>query len=106
MNRLLNAAAVKITAAVGTVWCAIIFGAITIVSLPAVIAQHDVVTLIQWLGSVFLQLVLLPLIMVGGNLTSARTEALILETHAAVLEELTEVRAIYATVVPVIVTNQ
>ncbi|GAC1375207.1 MAG: hypothetical protein NVSMB4_03230 [Acidimicrobiales bacterium] len=55
----------KVTAAVGTMWTAYLFTALALVSLPAVIATRDPVLLVSWLSSSFLQLVLLPVVMVG-----------------------------------------
>lgn len=94
MNNFLTKVAIKITSWVGTMYCALVFACLTFVSLPAVIASHDVVLIIQWVGSVFLQLFLLPIIMVGQNLSSARTEKIISETHDAVIEELAAVKAV------------
>ncbi len=87
MNRVLDAVAVRITAAVGTMWCALIFAAIAVTATPGLFPQ-PVTSVAQWLAQAFLQLVLLSVIMVGQRLTGARTEALIQETHDAALEEL------------------
>lgn len=91
----LDRAAVKITGAVGTMWCAIIFACIAILATPGLFPQ-SVTSVAQWLAQAFLQLVLLSVIMVGQRLTGARTEALIQETHDAVLEELRLTRALSA----------
>lgn len=92
INAWLDKAAARITRAVGTMWAAILFAALTFVSLPSVIASHDVIVIVQWVGSVFLQLVFLPIIMVGQDQQAAKTEAVIRETHDEVTELLTDVR--------------
>lgn len=98
MGKRLDAAGLRITSAVGTMWCAIVFGCIAAVSLPGAIASGDPVIIVGWVAQTFLQLVLLSILMVGQRLTSAATEALIRETHDAVIEELAEVRAIAAAI--------
>jgi hypothetical protein len=57
--------AVRITEAVGTMWCAYAFALLALVSLPAAIRSHDPVILVSWLSQTFLQLVLLSIIIVG-----------------------------------------
>lgn len=64
----LDAVGLRITNAVGTMWCAIAFAAIAFVSLPASIASGSVVVIIGWFAQTFLQLVLLSVIMVGQRL--------------------------------------
>lgn len=96
INAWLDKVAGRITRAVGTMWAAILFAALTFVSLPSVIASHDVIVIVQWVGSVFLQLVFLPIIMVGQDQQSARTEAVIRETHDEVTELLQDVRGLVA----------
>ncbi len=96
VNAALNAFGERITTAVGTMWAALIFAALTFVSLPSVIASHDVIVIIQWVGSVFLQLVFLPIIMVGQRNEGARTEARDIETHDAVMQEHAETKQILA----------
>src|SRR6266571_4889795 len=65
--------AVLITQGVGTMWAGYLFVLIALVSLPqALIAflNGDTVTGITWLSQSFLQLVLLPVIMVGQRVIS------------------------------------
>src|SRR3984893_2070222 len=70
-----NAAlAVKITTAVGTMWCAYAFAALAFVSLPAAIRSGDAVTLVSWVSQTFLQLVLLSIIIVGQNVLAAAAD--------------------------------
>ena len=58
--------ALKITRGVGTMWCAYIFTAIAVITLPHAI-RGGTSTLIPWIAQTFLQLVLLSVIMVGQN---------------------------------------
>ena len=77
----------KITAAVSTMWCAYIFAALALISLPAAIKSGDVVIIVAWIAQTFLQLVLLYIIMVGHQVSSAGVEKMIRETHEASLGE-------------------
>jgi hypothetical protein len=90
MNRISNfnrRIAEKITAFVSTMWCAYIFAAIALISLPAAIRTGDVVIIVAWVAQTFLQLVLLSIIMVGQQVSSSSVEQIIRETHAASLGE-------------------
>jgi hypothetical protein len=62
--------AVKITTAVGTMWCAYAFAALAFVSLPSAIQSHNPVIIVQWISTIFLQLVLLSIIIVGQQVLS------------------------------------
>ena len=77
----------KITSAVSTMWCAYIFAAIALVSLPAAIKTGDPIVIVAWVAQTFLQLVLLSIIMVGQNASSEAVAQKIDETHAASLGE-------------------
>jgi hypothetical protein len=71
-----NAAlAVAITKTVGTMWMAYLFAALALISFPAAIASHDVLVIVSWIAQTFLQLVLLPIILVGQNVISAGQDA-------------------------------
>ncbi len=67
--------ALKVTAGVGTMWCAYAFAALALVSLPSAIRAHDAVTLVSWISQTFLQLVLLSIIIVGQNVQSSAADA-------------------------------
>ncbi len=78
VGRFNNRLALLITRAVGTMWAAYVFAFIALVSLPAALTafqQGDTTTAIQWLSNSFLQLVLLPIIIVGQNVISAAQDA-------------------------------
>lgn len=77
----------KITSAVSTMWCAYIFAAIALISLPAAIKSGDSLVIVAWVAQTFLQLVLLSIIMVGQQASSDAVAQKITETHAASLSE-------------------
>ena len=70
--------AVIITRAVGTMWAAYAFVLIALVSFPQALdafRRGDTLVGITWLSQSFLQLVLLPIIIVGQNVISAAQDA-------------------------------
>lgn len=76
--------AVLITKSVGTMWAAYLFCLIAFVSFPQALAaflKGDTVVGISWLSQSFLQLVLLPIILVGQNVISASQDARALADH-------------------------
>ena len=87
LNKLNQRIAEKITSAVATMWCAYIFAAIAIISLPTAIKSGDTIVIVSWIAQTFLQLVLLSIIMVGQNVQSKSVEQKIDETHFASLAE-------------------
>lgn len=73
-----NRLAVAITKRVGTMWAAYIFVLISLISFPQALTAFlngDTVTGITWLSQSFLQLVLLPIIIVGQNVISGAQDA-------------------------------
>ena len=79
--------ATKITSFVSTMWCAYIFVAIALISLPAAIKTGDPIVIIAWVAQTFLQLVLLSIIMVGQDASTSGMQQKIDETHTASLGE-------------------
>ncbi len=70
--------AVWITKSVGTMWAAYVFMFIALVSFPQALTAFlhgDTVIGVSWLSQSFLQLVLLPIILVGQNVISASQDA-------------------------------
>ena len=67
--------AVLITNSVGSMWCAYLFTLIAVISLPAAIHSHDPIVIVGWIAQTFLQLVLLPIIIVGQNVQAAASDA-------------------------------
>jgi hypothetical protein len=89
-NRFNNALALKITNGVGSMWSAYIFALLSLLSLPAIlvtinghlrsdfphwIIAASMITLIAWISQNFLQLILLPVIMVGQNVIQGQQDA-------------------------------
>lgn len=72
--------AVKITDGVGTMWCAYLFAAIALISLPDAI-QGGIPTIISWIAQTFLQLVLLSIIIVGQKVSSAASDQRVQDTY-------------------------
>lgn len=66
--------AVLITKIVGSMWCAYIFAALALISLPAAIISHDPLIIVAWIAQTFLQLVLLPIIIVGQNVQAEASD--------------------------------
>jgi hypothetical protein len=74
MGRFNSRVAVIITRSVGTMWAAYAFALIAFISLPQALnafLHGDTVTGVNWLAQSFLQLVLLPIIIVGQQVISA-----------------------------------
>jgi len=65
--------ALKITGAVGTMWCAYVFAVLALISLPDAV-RGGVATTITWTAQTFLQLVLLSIIIVGQNVQAAASD--------------------------------
>jgi hypothetical protein len=63
-----------ITVIVGSMWCAYLFSLIALISLPAAIKTHDKIIIVAWIAQTFLQLVLLPIIIVGQNVQAAASD--------------------------------
>ena len=72
--------AVKITNAVGTMWCAYAFTLLALISLPAAI-NAGTGPLISWIAQTFLQLVLLSIIMVGQKVAATASDKQALQTY-------------------------
>ena len=72
-QRINAAVGLRITVLVGTMWCAYLFACIALISLPDNI--HSRQLLILWLSSSFLQLVLLPIIIVGQNIQARAADS-------------------------------
>lgn len=66
--------AVKITAVVGTMICAYLFTMLALISLPSALKTGDLIIIIAWIAQTFLQLVLLPIIIVGQNVQAAAAD--------------------------------
>ncbi len=84
-GRLNTRIAVGITKLVGSMWCAYLFALLALISLPAAISSHNPVVIVSWIAQTFLQLVLLPIIIVGQNVQSAANDARAESDHETLL---------------------
>lgn len=85
-----------ITRRVGTMWAAYLFAALSLVSLPAAIASGNLIIIIGWIAQTFLQLVLLPIIIVGQNIQAQSADKRAIATYedaGAILAEAIEIQA-------------
>ena len=87
--------AVVLTEKVGTMWCAYAFMGLALISLPEAI-HGGRATLIAWVAQTFLQLVLLPVIMVGQAVQSEKSETRAEEDHTAIMQELQEIKEMHS----------
>jgi hypothetical protein len=78
------------TTAIGTMWCVYLFVGLTMLPLffPSIDRE------IQYISSAFLQLVFLPLIMVGQSVLNKESEKMAKEDHQMIMNELKEIREI------------
>ncbi len=77
--------AVAITKLVGSMWCAYLFALLALISFPAAISSHDPIVIVAWVAQTFLQLVLLPIIIVGQNVQAAASDARAESDHKTLL---------------------
>ena len=75
LGRINTRLALAITKVVGSMWCAYAFALLALISLPAAINSHDPIIIVAWVAQTFLQLVLLPIIIVGQNVQAAASDA-------------------------------
>ena len=93
-----NRLAVAITRAVGTMWAAYLFVLISLVSFPQALSAFlsgDTLTGITWLSQSFLQLVLLPIIIVGQNIQGQAADKRAEQTYSdaeAILHEAQQIQ--------------
>lgn len=84
----------KVTLVVGTMWMAYLFTTLALFALPSAIHQGTYYVIV-WLSSSFLQLVLLPIIIVGQNIQAAAADKRSEDTYRdaeAVLKEAEEIQ--------------
>jgi hypothetical protein len=85
-----------ITTSVGTMWAAYIFFALSLVSLPAALMSGSAIIIVGWIAQTFLQLVLLPIIIVGQNIQAVASDARSAATYkdaGAILAEAKQIQA-------------
>ena len=87
---------VFITTVVGTMWAAYLFTLLALVSLPAAVQSHDRIIIVAWVAQTFLQLVLLPVIIVGQNVQAHAADKRAQQTYSdaeAILQECLQLQA-------------
>lgn len=85
-----------ITTRVGTMWAAYLFSALAVISLPSAIRSGNSIIIVSWIAQTFLQLVLLPIIIVGQNIQATASDRRANETYndaEAVLHESVQIQA-------------
>ncbi|HEY6959204.1 MAG TPA: hypothetical protein VI814_10295 [Candidatus Limnocylindria bacterium] len=75
VGRLNTRLAVGITKTVGSMWTAYVFALLALISLPAALESGSTIVIVGWIAQTFLQLVLLPIIIVGQNVIQAANDA-------------------------------
>ena len=88
--------ATVITAIVGTMWAAYLFTLLALVSLPAALKSGDRIIIVAWIAQTFLQLVLLPIIIVGQNIQGRVSDKRAQQTYSdaeAILHECLQLQA-------------
>jgi uncharacterized membrane protein len=88
IQRVNDRIAVFITSIVGTMWCAYVFAVMVLIPLE----YPNSNTVIQYISSAFLQLILLPLIMVGQNVQGRISETRAKHDHKMIKEELKQIK--------------
>jgi hypothetical protein len=87
---------VFITTVVGTMWAAYAFTLIALVSFPAALQSGDKIIIVAWIAQTFLQLVLLPIIIVGQNVQARAADKRSQQTYSdaeAILHECLQLQA-------------
>ncbi len=84
--------ALLLTNGVGTMWAFYAFCVLELISAPDAFRSGSLLVIVAWIAQTFLQLVLLPAIMVGQNIAAEAADRRSIETHDAVMEILVDVR--------------
>ena len=85
-----------LTTIVGTMWAAYLFTVLAIVSFPSAIRSGDSIIIVAWIAQTFLQLVLLPIIIVGQNIQAKAADKRGEQTYKdaeAILHECMQIQA-------------
>jgi hypothetical protein len=84
-----------VTKRVGTMWAAYVFFGLSLVSLPAALSSGNEIVIVSWVAQTFLQLVLLPIIIVGQNIQAKASDERAIATYddaGAILEETKQIQ--------------
>jgi hypothetical protein len=87
---------VIITTVVGTMWAAYLFTFLALVSLPSALKSGSQIIIVSWIAQTFLQLVLLPVIIVGQNVQARAADRRSEQTYSdaeAILHECLQLQA-------------
>ncbi|MEX2236383.1 MAG: hypothetical protein WEB00_02430 [Dehalococcoidia bacterium] len=85
-----------ITTGVGTMWAAYLFTILALISFPSAIRSGQSIVIVAWVAQTFLQLILLPIIIVGQNIQAKAADKRADETYKdseAVLHESVQIQA-------------
>jgi len=96
VGRVNAAVGLRITVVVGTMWCAYLFTLLALISAPAAFTSGNALVIVAWIAQTFLQLVLLPIIIVGQNVQAASSDKRAAATFDDATLILAEVRQLQA----------
>ncbi len=85
-----------LTTIVGTMWAAYVFTLLALVSFPSAIESGQSIIIVAWIAQTFLQLVLLPIIIVGQNIQGKAADKRAEQTYQdaeAILHECMQIEA-------------
>jgi hypothetical protein len=85
-----------LTTIIGTMWAAYLFTALALVSFRSAIDSENSIIIVSWIAQTFLQLVLLPIIIVGQNIQSRAADKRSEQTYQnaeAILHECMQIQA-------------
>ena len=85
--------AVFITRRIGTMWTAYVFASVTVLGFPGLLGDNAL-KYVLWGSTIFLQLVLLPIIIVGQNVQASAADARAAATYTDTEAILAEIRAL------------
>ena len=85
-----------LTTIVGTMWAAYLFALLAFVSFPSAIRSGSSIIIVAWIAQTFLQLILLPIIIVGQNILGKAADKRADQTYHdvdAILHECSQIQA-------------
>ena len=85
-----------LTTIVGTMWAAYLFTILALVSFPSAMRTGNSIIMVAWIAQTFLQLVLLPIIIVGQNILGKAADKRAEQTYKdaeAILHECSQIQA-------------
>lgn len=85
-----------LTTIVGTMWAAYLFALLAFVSFPSAVRSGNSIIIVAWIAQTFLQLILLPIIIVGQNILGKAADKRADQTYQdvdAILHECEQIQA-------------